>query len=121
MADIYTRSGDDGSTGLFDGTRVPKDHPRCDVRVMKPPCPQPKPPHPITSTTNKSADESTTKPQFFQWPAKTCDAATTSSKVSATPRSKNPTRPDPNHPNYSPKPRGHTPGRRTEAFQHPNR
>jgi cob(I)alamin adenosyltransferase len=26
---IYTRKGDDGSTGLFDGTRVPKDHPRC--------------------------------------------------------------------------------------------
>jgi cob(I)alamin adenosyltransferase len=26
---IYTRKGDDGSTGLFDGSRVPKDHPRC--------------------------------------------------------------------------------------------
>jgi cob(I)alamin adenosyltransferase len=26
---IYTRKGDDGSTGLFDGTRVPKDHLRC--------------------------------------------------------------------------------------------
>jgi len=25
---IYTRTGDDGSTGLGDGTRVPKDHPR---------------------------------------------------------------------------------------------
>src|SRR5262245_1109635 len=25
---IYTRSGDQGETGLGDGTRVPKDHPR---------------------------------------------------------------------------------------------
>jgi cob(I)alamin adenosyltransferase len=25
---IYTRTGDDGSTGLADGTRLPKDHPR---------------------------------------------------------------------------------------------
>src|SRR5262245_9675053 len=25
---IYTKAGDDGSTGLGDGTRVPKDHPR---------------------------------------------------------------------------------------------
>ena len=25
---IYTRTGDDGTTGLGDGTRVPKSHPR---------------------------------------------------------------------------------------------
>jgi cob(I)alamin adenosyltransferase len=25
---IYTKTGDQGETGLFDGTRVPKDHPR---------------------------------------------------------------------------------------------
>jgi cob(I)alamin adenosyltransferase len=31
MAKIYTRKGDDGSTGLFDGTRVPKDHIRCEA------------------------------------------------------------------------------------------
>jgi cob(I)alamin adenosyltransferase len=29
MARIYTRKGDDGSTGLLDGSRVPKDHLRC--------------------------------------------------------------------------------------------
>lgn len=28
LSRIYTRTGDDGSTGLGDGTRVPKDHPR---------------------------------------------------------------------------------------------
>ena len=28
---IYTRTGDDGSTGLADGSRVPKDHPRIDA------------------------------------------------------------------------------------------
>jgi cob(I)alamin adenosyltransferase len=28
LSRIYTRAGDDGSTGLGDGTRVPKDHPR---------------------------------------------------------------------------------------------
>ena len=31
MAKIYTRGGDGGSTGLFDGTRVPKDHARCEA------------------------------------------------------------------------------------------
>jgi cob(I)alamin adenosyltransferase len=31
MVRIYTRKGDDGSTGLFDGTRVPKDHIRCEA------------------------------------------------------------------------------------------
>src|SRR5581483_10401414 len=28
LSRIYTRSGDHGETGLGDGTRVPKDHPR---------------------------------------------------------------------------------------------
>jgi cob(I)alamin adenosyltransferase len=28
---IYTRTGDDGETGLFDGTRVPKSDPRVDA------------------------------------------------------------------------------------------
>jgi len=28
---IYTRTGDDGTTGLGDGTRVPKDHPRVEA------------------------------------------------------------------------------------------
>jgi len=31
MAKIYTKKGDDGSTGLFDGTRVSKDHIRCEA------------------------------------------------------------------------------------------
>jgi cob(I)alamin adenosyltransferase len=31
MAKIYTRTGDDGSTGFLDGTRVPKDDPRCEA------------------------------------------------------------------------------------------
>lgn len=31
MVRIYTKKGDDGSTGLFDGTRVPKDHLRCEA------------------------------------------------------------------------------------------
>ncbi len=28
---LYTRTGDDGTTGLFSGTRVSKDHPRIDA------------------------------------------------------------------------------------------
>jgi cob(I)alamin adenosyltransferase len=31
MAKIYTRKGDDGTTGLLDGTRVPKDHIRVEA------------------------------------------------------------------------------------------
>lgn len=31
MVKIYTKKGDDGSTGLFDGTRVAKDHLRCEA------------------------------------------------------------------------------------------
>lgn len=31
MVRIYTRKGDDGTTGLFDGTRVSKDHIRCEA------------------------------------------------------------------------------------------
>ncbi|GIX46304.1 MAG: ATP--cob(I)alamin adenosyltransferase [Candidatus Tectimicrobiota bacterium] len=31
MARIYTRTGDSGETGLFDGTRVPKDAPRVEA------------------------------------------------------------------------------------------
>lgn len=31
MVRIYTRKGDDGSTGLHDGTRVPKDHLRTEA------------------------------------------------------------------------------------------
>jgi cob(I)alamin adenosyltransferase len=31
LSRIYTRTGDDGSTGLGDGTRVPKDHPRVEA------------------------------------------------------------------------------------------
>ncbi len=31
MVKIYTKKGDDGSTGLFDGTRVPKDHLRTEA------------------------------------------------------------------------------------------
>ncbi|MFY7998590.1 MAG: ATP:cob(I)alamin adenosyltransferase, partial [Candidatus Kapaibacteriota bacterium] len=28
---IYTKTGDDGTTGLFGGDRVPKDHSRIEV------------------------------------------------------------------------------------------
>ena len=31
LSKIYTRTGDDGSTGLGDGTRVPKDHTRVEA------------------------------------------------------------------------------------------
>lgn len=31
LSKIYTRTGDDGSTGLGDGTRVPKDHSRVEA------------------------------------------------------------------------------------------
>jgi cob(I)alamin adenosyltransferase len=31
LSRIYTRTGDDGSTGLADGRRVPKDHPRIEA------------------------------------------------------------------------------------------
>jgi cob(I)alamin adenosyltransferase len=31
LSRIYTRTGDDGSTGLGDGTRVPKEHPRVEA------------------------------------------------------------------------------------------
>jgi cob(I)alamin adenosyltransferase len=31
LSRIYTRTGDDGTTGLGDGTRVPKDHPRVEA------------------------------------------------------------------------------------------
>jgi cob(I)alamin adenosyltransferase len=31
MVRIYTKKGDDGTTGLLDGTRVPKDHIRCEA------------------------------------------------------------------------------------------
>ncbi len=31
LSKIYTRTGDDGTTGLADGTRVPKDDPRVEV------------------------------------------------------------------------------------------
>jgi len=31
LTKIYTRTGDDGSTGLADGSRVSKDHPRIEV------------------------------------------------------------------------------------------
>ena len=30
-ADVYTRTGDDGSTGLLGGTRVPKDSPQVEA------------------------------------------------------------------------------------------
>jgi cob(I)alamin adenosyltransferase len=31
LTKIYTRTGDDGTTGLGDGTRVPKEHPRVEA------------------------------------------------------------------------------------------
>ncbi len=31
LSKIYTRTGDDGTTGLGDGTRVPKNHPRVEA------------------------------------------------------------------------------------------
>ena len=31
LSKIYTRTGDDGTTGLGDGTRVPKEHPRVEA------------------------------------------------------------------------------------------
>ena len=31
LTKIYTRSGDDGTTGLGDGERVDKDHPRIEA------------------------------------------------------------------------------------------
>ncbi len=31
LSKIYTRTGDDGTTGLGDGARVPKDHPRVEA------------------------------------------------------------------------------------------
>ncbi|HEV3287167.1 MAG TPA: ATP:cob(I)alamin adenosyltransferase, partial [Steroidobacteraceae bacterium] len=31
MSKIYTRTGDDGTTGLGDGSRVPKDSPRVEA------------------------------------------------------------------------------------------
>jgi cob(I)alamin adenosyltransferase len=31
LSRIYTRAGDDGTTGLGDGTRVPKEHPRVEA------------------------------------------------------------------------------------------
>ena len=32
---LYTRTGDDGTTGLFSGTRVSKDHPRIELLRRK--------------------------------------------------------------------------------------
>jgi cob(I)alamin adenosyltransferase len=31
LTKIYTRTGDDGTTGLGDGTRVPKEHARVEA------------------------------------------------------------------------------------------
>jgi cob(I)alamin adenosyltransferase len=31
LSKIYTRTGDDGTTGLGDGSRIPKDHPRAEA------------------------------------------------------------------------------------------
>jgi len=36
LSKIVTRTGDDGTTGLADGSRLPKEHPRRSIWVMEP-------------------------------------------------------------------------------------